>query len=82
MVVIKPWCTFLRHGGAQAPLCHGCPDLRVLRRGPFADNAFVFLLFHGFGLFIFSRAAPAAYGGSQGRGRIGAVVAGDSASVG
>ena len=29
-----------------------------------------------FGLFAFSRAAPAAYGGSQARGRIGAVAAG------
>ena len=37
-------------------------------------NTFYFILF--FGLFVFSKATPAAYGGSQARGRIGATAAG------
>ena len=36
---------------------------------------FIFINFF-FGLFVFSRAAPAAYGGSQARGLIGAVATG------
>ena len=35
-----------------------------------------FFFFFFFGFFIFSRAVPAAYGGSQARGLIGAVAAG------
>ena len=37
---------------------------------------FCFLLFYFFCLFAISRADPVAYGGSQARGRIGAIVAG------
>ena len=37
---------------------------------------FNFILFILFYFFAFSRAVPAAYGGSQARGRIGAVAAG------
>ena len=33
-------------------------------------------IYFSFGVFAFSRAAPAAYGGSQARGLIGAVAAG------
>ena len=39
---------------------------------------FIFYLFIYFCLFAFSRAAPAAYGGSQARGQIGAAAAGRS----
>ena len=40
------------------------------RKGPVPTNFFFFFFF---GLFVFSRAAPKAYGGSQARGLIGAV---------
>ena len=41
------------------------------------DRTFLsFLFFFFFGLFVFSRAAPMAHGGSQARGRIGATAAG------
>ena len=45
-------------------------------------QAILFFSFFSFfvGLFAFSRAAPAAYGGSQGRGLIGAVTTGQSQS--
>ena len=41
-----------------------------------SSTPFFFFLFFFFGLFAFSRAAPAAYGGSQARSLIGAVAAG------
>ena len=42
----------------------------------FEASAFIFIYFFIFCPFVFSRAAPAAYGGSQARGPIGAVAAG------
>ena len=38
-------------------------------------SIYFFLFIYFFGSFVFFRAAPAAYGGSQARGRIGAVAA-------
>ena len=46
----------------------------ALRRTRLEWVSFLSLFF--FGLFVFSRAVPAAYGGSQARGRIGAVATG------
>ena len=48
----------------------------LLRNQLWSMSIIFFNLFYFFCLFIFSRATPPAYGGSQARGQIGAVAAG------
>ena len=51
-------------------------SMRKLHNDLTVSLLFFFFLIFLFCLFAFSRAAPVAYGGSQARGRIGAVAAG------
>ena len=65
---------------------HGCPDERLglakseisppLTAGKMFQLDLIFLILFIFCLFAILGAAPAAYGGSQARGRIGAVATG------
>ena len=54
----------------------GCPTSRVLRQAVPCIKYAIYLFIYLFSLFAFSRAAPAAYGGSQARGLIGAAATG------